>query len=96
MVELSTLKKHRFSDTLLVVFTRFPIAGKAKTRLIPALGAEGAANHQKMMTEFIIGQARKTGVHIEVRFTDGSTEQINSSSVLTDVHKFILVFLVFK
>jgi len=78
MVELSTLKNHRFSDALLVVFTRFPIAGKAKTRLIPALGAEGAANHQKMMTEFIIAQARKTGVHIEVRFTDGTTEQMRN------------------
>ncbi len=78
MVDLSTLKNHRFSDALLVVLTRFPVAGKAKTRLIPALGAEGAANHQKMMTEFIIDQARKTGVHIEVRFTDGSTEQMRN------------------
>ena len=28
----------------LIVFTRFPEAGKAKTRLIPELGADGAAD----------------------------------------------------
>lgn len=66
------------SDALLVVFTRFPISGKAKTRLIPALGAEGAAIHQRMMTEFIINEVRKTGVYIEVRFTDGTTEQMRN------------------
>jgi glycosyltransferase A (GT-A) superfamily protein (DUF2064 family) len=35
----------------LIVFTRFPIHGKTKTRLIPALGAEGAAALQRQMTE---------------------------------------------
>jgi glycosyltransferase A (GT-A) superfamily protein (DUF2064 family) len=28
----------------LILFTRFPVAGQVKTRLIPALGAEGAAS----------------------------------------------------
>jgi uncharacterized protein len=35
----------------LIVFTRYPQPGKAKTRLIPALGAEGAAALQRQMTE---------------------------------------------
>lgn len=30
-------------DTALIVFAKAPVAGQAKTRLIPALGAEGAA-----------------------------------------------------
>jgi uncharacterized protein len=35
----------------LIVFTRYPEPGKTKTRLIPALGAEGAARLQQRMTE---------------------------------------------
>lgn len=32
------------------IFTRAPVAGVTKTRLIPLLGAEGAAHAQRMMT----------------------------------------------
>lgn len=32
------------------IFTRAPVAGKTKTRLIPLLGAEGAAYAQRVMT----------------------------------------------
>lgn len=32
-----------------IVFTRYPIAGKAKTRLVPSLGSQGAANLQVHM-----------------------------------------------
>lgn len=35
----------------LILFTRYPEPGKVKTRLISALGAEGAANLQRQMTE---------------------------------------------
>jgi len=38
------------SDQLLV-FTRYPYPGKTKTRLIPALGEQKAANLQKKLTE---------------------------------------------
>jgi uncharacterized protein len=38
--------------------TRLPKAGSAKTRLIPALGAEGAAELQRQMTEHVVRQAR--------------------------------------
>jgi uncharacterized protein len=41
----------------LIVFTRLPQAGKAKTRLIPALGAEGAAALQRRMTQHTVGRA---------------------------------------
>lgn len=40
----------------LIVFTRYPEVGKTKTRLIPALGAEGAAALQRQMTEFTLKQ----------------------------------------
>ena len=34
----------------IAIFTRAPVAGASKTRLIPLLGAEGAAHAQRMMT----------------------------------------------
>ncbi|MBD2460151.1 TIGR04283 family arsenosugar biosynthesis glycosyltransferase [Oscillatoria sp. FACHB-1407] len=42
----------------LLVFTRYPEPGKTKTRLIPALGAEAAADLQRQMTEHAIAQIR--------------------------------------
>jgi uncharacterized protein len=41
-----------------IVFTRYPEAGKVKTRLIPALGDEGAANLHQKMAEHTISQVR--------------------------------------
>ncbi len=34
-----------------IIFTRYPEIGKTKTRMIPALGAMGAAELQRQMTE---------------------------------------------
>lgn len=60
----------------LLLFTRFPVAGKSKTRLIPALGEEGAAALQRQMTEYTVRQARKTGIPIEIRYTGGTEPQM--------------------
>lgn len=43
----------------LIIFTRYPQPGKTKTRLIPALGAEGAAILQRQMTEYTLRQVRQ-------------------------------------
>jgi uncharacterized protein len=43
---------------LLLLFTRYPEPGKVKTRLIPALGAEGAANVHQSLTVHILQIAR--------------------------------------
>ncbi|MEF8787743.1 MAG: TIGR04283 family arsenosugar biosynthesis glycosyltransferase [Planctomycetota bacterium] len=60
----------------LIVFTRWPRPGEAKTRLIPALGAEGAAQLQRRMTARVIRMGRRLrrreGVQLEVRFEGGS------------------------
>jgi len=60
------------------VFTRYPEAGRSKTRLIPALGAEGAADLQRMMTEHTLAGVRelteKEGVSAQVLFEGGSEE----------------------
>lgn len=69
--------------TTLIVFTRYPEPGQTKTRLIPALGPEGAANLQRQMTEHTLRQAQLwqqqvTGQeqHVEVYFTGGSLAQM--------------------
>jgi rSAM/selenodomain-associated transferase 2/rSAM/selenodomain-associated transferase 1 len=60
----------------LIVFTRFPQPGRAKTRLIPLLGGEGAAQLQREMTEHVLGQVRPLvrdrTIALEVRFEGSS------------------------
>ncbi|MBV6627434.1 MAG: TIGR04282 family arsenosugar biosynthesis glycosyltransferase [Rivularia sp. (in: Bacteria)] len=62
----------------LIIFTRYPQPGKTKTRLIPALGAEGAANLQRQMTEHTLSKVKKfqesTGISFEIRFADGNLQ----------------------
>lgn len=53
----------------LVIFTRYPEPGRAKTRLIPAIGAEGAAAVHRRLTEQTVAAARASGLAIEVRTT---------------------------
>jgi uncharacterized protein len=59
------------SSESLIVFTRYPIPGKTKTRLIPALGEAGAANLHRQMTEHTLAQVRQLradGVAIEIHY----------------------------
>lgn len=64
----------------LLIFTRFPQTGTTKTRLIPALGAEGAAQLQRQMTERTLAIAQGLQVdrpiEIEVRFSGGTLRQM--------------------
>ena len=65
------------SETL-IVFTRYPEPGKTKTRMIPALGAEGAAKLQQQMTEHTINTVRQLlatrNVDVQVHYTGGDRE----------------------
>lgn len=60
----------------LIVFTRYPEQGKTKTRLIPALGAKGAAILQCQMTEYTLSKVRQLQserpLSVEVRFAGGN------------------------
>lgn len=59
----------------LVVFTRYPEPGATKTRLVPALGREGAADLQRRMTERALSTARRVGtMSLEVRYTGATAE----------------------
>jgi rSAM/selenodomain-associated transferase 1 len=46
----------------IAVFARAPVPGEAKTRLIPALGAEGAAALHRRMVRDILAKARAAGL----------------------------------
>lgn len=56
----------------LILFTRFPIAGRAKTRLIPVLGAEGAAKLHRRLTVHALRTAERSqlarGTRVQVHF----------------------------
>ena len=59
----------------LIVFSRYPLPGRAKTRLIPALGPLGAADLQRTMTRATLETVRQvraeTGADVEVRYAGG-------------------------
>lgn len=63
-------------DRRLILFTRFPVAGSTKTRMIPLLGAAGAASLQKSLTGMTVATARcvasDTQVAIDVWHSGGS------------------------
>ncbi len=63
------------SNVRIVLFTRYPEPGRAKTRLIPALGARGAAELHRRLTERTLDQVRATGLPFEIRSTGGTPEQ---------------------
>ncbi len=63
---------------MLIIFTRYPIPGQAKTRLIPALGADGAADLQRRMTEWTIATAQQTDRPIQIQFGGGTIDAVRS------------------
>ena len=66
------------SQQHLIIFTRYPEANRTKTRLIPLLGAEGAANLQRQMTEHTLLTVKQlqmlVSVSVEVRFAGGNLQ----------------------
>ncbi len=51
-------KAHRISDRRILIFTRYPVPGKTKTRLIPKLGPIGAAQLHRLLAEEIFSTAK--------------------------------------
>lgn len=63
------------SQHRLVLFARYPEAGKAKTRLIPALGPDGAAALHRKLAERTVATLRKAELPIELRYTGAPESQ---------------------
>lgn len=57
------------ASSRLIIFTRYPEPGHAKTRLIPKLGPDGAAQVHRRLTERMLGAARRTGLPFLVAVT---------------------------
>src|SRR2546425_480382 len=65
--------------TSLILFARYPVPGKVKTRLIPALGADGAAAlHRRLVLRTLRAAdavCRSGGNELEIRFEGGSEDE---------------------
>ncbi|MDD2875278.1 MAG: glycosyltransferase, partial [Azoarcus sp.] len=48
--------------TRIIIFAKAPVAGYAKTRLIPALGAEGASRLARRMLAHTVGNALRANL----------------------------------
>ncbi|MBB3033588.1 TIGR04282 family arsenosugar biosynthesis glycosyltransferase [Alteriqipengyuania lutimaris] len=53
----------------IAIFARWPEPGKAKTRLIPALGEQGAADLYARLLELTVREARESGLPFHLRVT---------------------------
>lgn len=64
------MKKQR-----LIIVTRYPEIGKTKTRMIPLLGAKGAMELHRQMTEYLVNKCQSLGQNnqeIIIYFTGGN------------------------
>jgi len=84
---LSTIARERLrrptrgiEHNRIIVFSRLPQPGNTKTRMIPALGPDGAADLQRQMTRCTLATVDRTADLIdcesEVRHTGGTSEQM--------------------
>lgn len=62
----------------LVLFTRYPVPGTAKTRLIPTLGPDGAALVHKKLTERTVEILRQTGASVEIHYSGGDDQTLTA------------------
>lgn len=64
----------------LIVFSRYPVTGRTKTRLIPALGAGGAAELHRQMGAWTLRSARQSvsrgSCALQVYYTGGDAVQM--------------------
>ncbi len=83
MIHSHTIHQHGGkSANLLLLFTRWPSPGRVKTRLIPALGPEGAAEVQRQLTTAALRVAdlleRRGVCRTEVHFDGGDAHLMRS------------------
>ncbi len=68
------------AEDLVIIFTRFPEPGQVKTRLIPALGAQGAADCQRQMSEQIIRQVKELqrykAIGLQIHYQGGKAKMM--------------------
>ncbi|KAL4225796.1 hypothetical protein ACF0H5_013787 [Mactra antiquata] len=79
---ISFYKSSRRKKGEVIVFTRYPVPGKSKTRLIPAIGKLAAAKLQVCMTEHIIQILQKAyislnkSILVSLQYNGGTTSEM--------------------
>lgn len=71
-----------------VLFLRVPTPGRAKTRLIPALGAEGAAALAQAMAEDVVGLVESCGLRLTLA-VDGAEDAPFIHHLSRGVHRVL-------
>lgn len=66
---------------LVILFTRYPVAGECKTRMIPALGAQGAAHLHRQLVAHILSEmstflSARNGTELTIYFDGDSHQQM--------------------
>jgi uncharacterized protein len=73
-------KRQSTSRDRLIIFGRYPVAGRTMTRLIPALGPAGAADLQRQLTEDILETVRRFArprkIEVEICFEGDSKQKM--------------------
>jgi len=73
---LGGLSTSRECKEKLIIFTRYPQAGETKTRLVPVLGEEGAAELHRRMTGKIVEEGKdlrsSRPISVEIRYDGGN------------------------
>ncbi|MGB3570946.1 MAG: TIGR04282 family arsenosugar biosynthesis glycosyltransferase [Phormidesmis sp.] len=65
-------------SSLLILFLRYPMPGSTKTRLIPALGAQGAASLQRQMAEYLLSQVLSPNWQLQICFTGSCLDSVQN------------------
>ncbi|NQT18487.1 MAG: hypothetical protein HQ592_02190 [Planctomycetes bacterium] len=89
-VRLMAAFSRRSARRRLIVFTRQPRPGKVKTRMIPLLGAAGAARLHRLMTEHTMTWARelaaRSATSVEVYF---ESENEDAASARRSIRRWL-------
>ena len=71
-----------FHQNRIIIFTRYPAPGTTKTRLIPSLGAVGAADLQRSLTEAtykrVLSFAKKNEITVEICVKGGNEKKMRT------------------
>ena len=74
------IRQNNIRGDRLIIFGRYPVPGRTKTRLIPVLGPAGAADLQRKLTEKTLNTVKSfssgRGIEVEIRYEGGSDRKI--------------------
>ncbi len=77
-IHFQNTRKMNSIQEIILLFTKYPLAGKSKTRLIPSLGPQGAADLQSEMTLFVTAElenySRQYSCPFQIHYAGGTLD----------------------